>query len=161
MKNKTPSLYSHILSILVFPFNSIITIPAIILFVESSFSAEHFFARLLGIPFITFGLWLFISTITLFHHTGKGTLAPWNQTTKMVARGPYQYTRNPMIISVLFIILGESILFLSEGVFIWAILFFLGNHLYFILREEPKLIQRFGKKYATYMKEVPRWIPKF
>jgi protein-S-isoprenylcysteine O-methyltransferase Ste14 len=65
-----------------------------------------------------------------------------------------------MIASVIIILLGESIAFGSTWIFIWFLLFFGINHIYFINSEEPALKKRFGEGYIIYKKNVPRWIPR-
>ncbi len=107
------------------------------------------------------GLFLLVMTIRLFIRRGKGTLAPWTPTQKLVVEGPYSFVRNPMITGVLSVIIGEALIIQSYSLLIWAVLFFGINHLYFILSEEPGLVKRFGEEYVRYKKEVPRWIPKF
>jgi protein-S-isoprenylcysteine O-methyltransferase Ste14 len=99
--------------------------------------------------------------VYLFWAFGKGTLAPWTPTQKLIIRGPYKYCRNPMISGVLFVLLGEAIVLNSVNILIIAGLFFIINTIYFILFEEPDLNERFGKEYEEYKKNVPRWIPKF
>jgi len=106
------------------------------------------------------GLYYLFMTIRLFINIGKGTLAPWSPTKKLVIIGPYRYVRNPMISGVLMTLLGESITFGSTGIFIWFLLFFGINHIYFVYSEEPGLAKRFGEEYITYKKNVPRWIPR-
>jgi protein-S-isoprenylcysteine O-methyltransferase Ste14 len=66
-----------------------------------------------------------------------------------------------MITGVLTILLGEGLFFGSKIIFIWALLFFVINSIYFILLEEPDLYQTFGDEYKAYKEEVPRWIPRF
>ena len=107
------------------------------------------------------GLLLFISTIQLFIKEGEGTLAPWAPTQKLVIKGPYRFVRNPMISGVLFILLGEAFVFHATYVFYWFVTFFILNHMWFILGEEPGLIKRFGDEYMAYKKAVPRWFPRF
>lgn len=106
------------------------------------------------------GLGLFIETLRLFISVGRGTLAPWNATHKLVVRGPYRYTRNPMITAVFFILLAEALALWSQPLLIWAISFFAFNTLYFILKEEPDLEQKFGAAYRHYKRHVPRWLPR-
>lgn len=106
------------------------------------------------------GLYYLFMTIWLFINIGRGTLAPWSPTRKLVVFGPYRHVRNPMISSVLMVLLGESIAFGSIGIFIWCLLFFGLNHVYFVYSEEPGLLQRFGQEYEEYKKNVPRWIPR-
>jgi protein-S-isoprenylcysteine O-methyltransferase Ste14 len=65
-----------------------------------------------------------------------------------------------MISGVLMTLLGESVVFGSIGIFIWFLLFFIVNHIYFIYSEEPGLERRFGQEYLVYKKNVPRWIPR-
>src|SRR5262249_39692744 len=57
----------------------------------------------------TAGLAMLAWTVTLFVRVGRGTLAPWDPTRKLVVRGPYAHVRNPMISGVLTIIVGEAI----------------------------------------------------
>ena len=47
------------------------------------------------------------SGIRLFVTVGKGTLAPWEPTQKLVVQRVYSHVRNPMISGVLFSLLGE------------------------------------------------------
>jgi protein-S-isoprenylcysteine O-methyltransferase Ste14 len=114
----------------------------------------------LGIAVFAFGLYWLIRTILLFINVGKGTLAPWNPTQKLVIQGPYRYVRNPMIIGVFISVIGIAIVFGSIGVLVWAALIFIINYLYFIFSEEPGLRKRFGHEYSRYYMNVPRWIPR-
>jgi protein-S-isoprenylcysteine O-methyltransferase Ste14 len=106
------------------------------------------------------GLYYLSITIWLFINIGRGTLAPWSPTKKLVVIGPYCHVRNPMISGVLMTLLGESIAFGSIGISIWFLLFFMINHIYFVYSEEPGLTKRFGQEYLAYKKNVPRWIPR-
>ena len=106
------------------------------------------------------GLYYLSITIWLFINIGRGTLAPWSPTSKLVVIGPYRHVRNPMISGVLMTLLGESIVFGSLGIFICFLLFFIINHIYFIYSEEPGLARRFGDEYLSYKRNVPRWIPR-
>jgi protein-S-isoprenylcysteine O-methyltransferase Ste14 len=98
--------------------------------------------------------------ISLFARVGKGTLAPWDPTSNLVAVGPYRYTRNPMITGVLTTLVGEALLTGSRWIGLWALTFFTMNHLYFLALEEPGLESRFGESYAEYKRTVPRWSPR-
>jgi len=153
------NIVNQLLSILILPFNVIVTMPLILVYLEESYLRFYRFSLIGGI-IITGGLILLIITIGLFINVGRGTLAPWDPTKKLVVVGPYKYVRNPMISGVVFILLGETIIFKSTYIGMWLISFFLINYLYFLLVEEPGLIKRFGKEYETYKQEVPRWIPR-
>ena len=121
-----------------------------LIFIPLVFSALLLFS---GIIFI-------YKTVSLFTTVGHGTPAPWMPPTHFVVRGPYCYVRNPMILSVLSILLAESILFGSVSILGWFCLFWVVNTFYFIWFEEPGLVNRFGNDYLVYKKNVRRWIPR-
>jgi len=106
------------------------------------------------------GLALACWTVTLFMRFGQGTPAPWNPPRKLVVRGPYRYIRNPMITSVMFMLLAEALLYRSWPLAGWLIIFFLANAIYFPLVEEKGLSKRFGDAYLQYKAHVPRWFPR-
>jgi protein-S-isoprenylcysteine O-methyltransferase Ste14 len=106
------------------------------------------------------GLALVSWCITLFARVGKGTLAPWDPTSKLVAVGPYRYTRNPMITGVGSILTGEALATGSWRLGVWTLIFVALNHIHFLLFEEPGLERRFGEPYLQYKRTVPRWIPR-
>ena len=116
--------------------------------------------RTLGALLMLAGAGLVTWCITLFARVGKGTLAPWDPTSRLVAVGPSRYTRNPMITGVATTLVGEALLVGSRLIGLWALAFITMNHLYFILSEEPGLERRFGESYAEYKRAVPRWIPR-
>lgn len=115
----------------------------------------------LGAAAFVLGLWLVVSTVRLFARVGKGTLAPWDPTQKLVVEGPFRYVRNPMISGVAFVLLGEALGTASLPVLCWCAFFFLVNAIYIPLSEEPGLVKRFGEDYERYRKNVPRWIPRW
>ena len=154
MKSILKQLLSFIL-----PITATVIIPLFILN-GSIVLSENIFLKILGYCLIGIGVSVLVMTIRTFILIGKGTLAPWSPTSNLIVGGIYSYVRNPMIMGVLTILIGESILFLSKGIFIWAICFFFVNHIYFIKSEEPGLIKKFGKDYEDYKKSVPRWVPK-
>ena len=106
------------------------------------------------------GLVLFSWCVTLFARVGQGTLAPWDPTRNLVAVGPYRFVRNPMISGVALMLLGQALFRGSRLLAIWAGIFILVNHTYFLLAEEPGLERRFGDNYRVYKANVPRWVPR-
>jgi protein-S-isoprenylcysteine O-methyltransferase Ste14 len=134
-----------------------IVVPWLILAGEG---ADFGWWSLLGVPLIGAGLGLWLWTVVLFARIGKGTLAPWDPTKRLVVAGPYRHVRNPMITAVLFVLLGEAALFGSTGVLIWAAVFVVVNHTWFLVYEEPSLVDRFGEEYERYRRAVPRWLPR-
>ncbi len=161
------SARQHLLAILLLPFTGIVFIPFVLLTLSiwTGFSwmflyPVNFLTLILGCIFIILGLIMLGKTNHDFARVGKGTLAPCAPTRHFVAVGLYRYVRNPMILGVLLTLLGETIIFGSVLIFIWLMLFGVMNHIWFVLREEPELEQRFGNKYRQYKANVPRWIPR-
>ncbi len=113
-----------------------------------------------GLILILLGLIIMGLTISSFIRIGKGTLAPWSPTKKLVITGLYRYVRNPMILGVLIVLIGEALSLWSKGILIWAGSFFIINTIYFIISEEPDLEKRFGDEYREYKKHVSRWLPR-
>lgn len=158
--NRNPSIIRHIRDIILLPVTVTVIVPIFIYNPGQTVISGNLLTNLFGILFFIFGITLFIYTVFLFHIIGKGTLAPWSPTQRMVIEGPYRYCRNPMITGVFFILIGETLYLQSTNILIWAGAFFLINTFYFILKEEPDLQKRFGDEYKRYKKNVPRWIPR-
>ena len=116
-------------------------------------------AIMIGLSLIFIGTILLFITNLLFSRA-EGTLAPWAPPKKFVVVGIYRYVRNPMILGVLIILLGEAILFGSLLILSWFLFAIVVNHVYFIISEEPGLEKRFREEYKRYKQNVPRWIPR-
>jgi len=158
---KNPSLLRHLRDILLLPFTVSVVVPYFIYNPERQLVQDHnLLMKVSGLIVGLSGICMLVYTISLFGRFGKGTLAPWSPTQKLVVIGPYRYCRNPMITGVLAILLGEAGFLNSVDILRWAGLFFIINTIYFILKEEPDLEKRFGKEYRIYKQNVPRWIPK-
>ena len=115
---------------------------------------------LLGLTLIAAGFSLWLWTVRLFARIGRGTLAPWDPTRRLVVEGPYRHVRNPMITAVLAVLAGEAALFGSPPLLIWFAAFFAINYAGFCVYEEPDLERRFGEDYRAYKRNVPRWLPR-
>ena len=91
---------------------------------------------------------------------GRGTLAPIDPPTELVAIGLYRWVRNPMYVGVVTTLLGHALWFGSAWLLLYAALVANGFHLFVVLYEEPALGRRFGESYQRYRDSVPRWIPR-
>jgi protein-S-isoprenylcysteine O-methyltransferase Ste14 len=140
----------------VLPITVLVIVPYLI---EQDIYIKDLTAFIAGLLLILCGLSILTVTIYTLSTIGDGTLAPWFPTGKLVVTGLYKHVRNPMIIGVLTVLSGESIALLSYRILIWMFLFFLINHLFFLIYEEPVLEKKFGQEYRDYKQKVPRWIP--
>lgn len=84
--------------------------------------------------------------------------APGKPTTQVVETGIYRFSRNPLYLGLVVVLVGLG---LSVNIAWWTILtlpmFFALQHL-LIIPEEQYLLGRFGEQYATYMSRVRRWL---
>ena len=154
-------IFEWIRTILILPANVLIFIPALVLYLAGyRWTLNHPALLALGGVLLILGLLLAGWTMRLFAVKGKGTAAPWNPPKNLVVSGPYRHVRNPMITSVLTMLLAEALLLNTWWCFGLFALFTLGNMIYFPLFEEKDLEKRFGASYLEYKHHVPRWIPR-
>jgi len=121
---------------------------------------EWSFSVIGSLVIIFTGLAILLKCIWEFAYTGEGTLAPFNETKKLVVIGLYRYIRNPMYVGVLLLLLGETWFFQSRQILIYTGIFFIIFNLVIIGYEEPRLRFKFGDEYRVYCKNVGRWIPR-
>ena len=93
-----------------------------------------------------------------FYVFGKGTLAPWSPPQHLVTAGLYRYSRHPMYVSVLLILLGWAISFGVRGLYGYAIVIAIAFHLRVVLAEEPWLARTHGAGWDDYARRVRRWL---
>lgn len=153
------SVWRHLRAIGLLPVTVTIVVPGLILWRTGAELAPWPLATV-GIALIATGFALVTWTVSLFARIGKGTLAPWDPTSRLVVVGPYRHVRNPMISGVLTVLLGEAALFGSLPLLVWFGAAFAVNAIYFPLVEEPGLRKRFGEDYEAYRAAVPRWVPR-
>jgi protein-S-isoprenylcysteine O-methyltransferase Ste14 len=91
---------------------------------------------------------------------GGGTPAPLDAPKNLVVRGLYRYTRNPMYVGVLLVILGWAVLFRATVLCLYALIVGTCFHLFIVLYEERHLQKEFGGEYDDYRGRVGRWLPR-
>lgn len=120
---------------------------------EPLFAWYHY----LGLMIFVIGLVLMLICIISFGIRGRGTLSPADPTKKLVISGLYRFSRNPMYIGVMMMLIGESIYFRSYVLGAYALLIFIAFNIFIVLFEEPYLKDKFGSEYNEYVKKVRRW----
>jgi protein-S-isoprenylcysteine O-methyltransferase Ste14 len=161
------SAWRHLLAVVLLPGIVAVAVPAVILWRAEAVSfgwglpsGLALLTVLLGAGLIALGLGLVAWTVALFAVVGRGTLAPWDPTSRLVVRGPYRHVRNPMITGVVAILAGEATLLGSPALAAWGAVVLGVNAIYMPLVEEPGLRRRFGEAYEVYRANVPRWVPR-
>ena len=160
-KNKVIELATYI----IVPFFMWVVSPLLGKFIDTFYFpypnlfAESFSIVLLGAFIILCGTALVAWTIFLFRTKGQGTPNPKLPPKVFIVSGPYKFSRNPMALGGLLILLGEAAIYYSPSLLILATLY--GVIIYFnaMFIEEPELRERFGDPYRDYLERVPRFFP--
>jgi len=92
---------------------------------------------------------------------GRGTPAPHDAPKKLVVRGLYRYTRNPIYMGVLTVLLGWTVMFRAMNLLIYTFSVAICFHLFVVFYEERRLTRQFGAEYDDYRAKVGRWLPPF
>lgn len=108
---------------------------------------------LVALAFIT-PVWAFI----LFRRedTEIQPTSPTNR--KLVTRGPYQFTRNPMYLGLVILALGIAIWVGAWPMFIAPVAVFATANWVHIPFEEAKMRRQFQAEYDDYVARVRRWV---
>lgn len=116
------------------------------------------FHHYLGFIIIIIGLLITLHCILQFVIHGRGTLSPADPTKQLVGVGLYRFSRNPMYVGVILILVGEVVSMQSIHLLLYTIVVFFGFHAFIVFIEEPRLKRDFGKEYTAYRHQVRRWI---
>ena len=112
----------------------------------------------IGLLLIIVGASIYLWCLWDFATFGRATPAPIDAPTRLVVRGLYRWTRNPMYVGVLTTIAGWSIMFRSTTIALYGFVVAVGFYLFVTLYEEPHLARVFGGEYEAYRARVPRWL---
>lgn len=123
-----------------------------------SFTEPLQFYQCFGILFFSIGIIILFNCIFRFAVEGRGTLSPADPTKKLVIKGLYKFSRNPMYIGVVLILTGEAIFFNSFNLWVYLSFVFLVFNLFITLVEEPRLKKDFNEEYLQYCQKVRRWL---
>ena len=112
-----------------------------------------------GYFMIIIGLIIILSAIILFKKY-QTTITPLNPSnaTKLITDGIYKFSRNPMYLGLLLVLVGISIILNLTGGFFFILLFILYINLFQIIPEENAMVDLFKDEFLEYKKNVRRWI---
>jgi|TARA_B100002051_G_C16675029_1_gene606609 protein-S-isoprenylcysteine O-methyltransferase Ste14 len=105
------------------------------------------------------GLIVFISAVRSFREQ-KTTVNPLKpkQASSLVTSGIFRFSRNPMYLGMLIILLSISFKFNLLGGIIISLLFFIFITKFQIYPEEEAMNELFGDKFTQYSNTTRRWI---
>ena len=77
---------------------------------------------------------------------------------KVVRKGLYRVSRNPMYIGVVTAVFGQALIYASPQIAWYGFFLCVCFHLAVVLLEEPHLRTERGESYKEYCRQVPRWL---
>lgn len=113
--------------------------------------------QLAGGLLILTGLVLLVFANGLFTRAGTDVI-PFRNVTTLVTSGVYRYSRNPMYLGMLLVLLGSAITVGATTALLVPPLFLVVIELRFIRAEEEMLHRLFPGEYAEYCTRVRRWL---
>ena len=113
--------------------------------------------NLIGLLPVVFGGVINIWADQLFKKRNT-TVKPFSRASVMLLEGPFAWSRHPMYLGMVAILLGTSVLCGSLTSFLGPICFWLIIRLRFIPAEEQSMIETFGDDYIRYKSSVRSWI---
>ena len=138
---------------------------ALILVISNYFSSKKIdlihipFQTLIAVFILSVGLLILINPVLKFIKS-KTTINPikFKKVNKLVTSGIYKYSRNPMYLGFLIIVISSSIFYLNIYSLLTPLFFYLWINRFQIKREEIFLAKKFGKDYLSYKNKTRRWI---
>lgn len=153
-----PTALKTLLFTLVAPGTVTLLLPYLILRWTDGLSIAFGWTTIAGGLLILCGTAIYAACAIGFVRFGRGTPAPIDPPTELVVQGLYRWSRNPMYVGIVTVLLGESLLPRSVPLLFYAAAVFVGFNLFIMLYEEPTLTRMFGSSYKSYRSRVPRWI---
>ena len=111
----------------------------------------------LGTVAMSVAVVLFAWALLVFVRHGT-TLEHRKPTTVLVTGGPFRWSRNPMYVALVLLLLGFAVEYDNGWWVIGALLFAVAVHRFTVLREEAYLEGLFGDEYRRYRQSVRRWL---
>jgi len=112
---------------------------------------------LLGVVPLILGLVLNLNADQSFHKANTA-VCPFEASSTLVTSGPYRFTRNPMYLGFVLVLLGVTILMGSLTPYVIVLAFAFLMDRMFIRMEERKLAVTFGVQWEDYKHHTRRWL---
>ncbi|MGE4131203.1 MAG: isoprenylcysteine carboxylmethyltransferase family protein [Bdellovibrionales bacterium] len=87
----------------------------------------------------------------------KTEVAPWKTSSKLIRKGPYKFSRNPIYLFFIIFGLGVALSLNSLWIGVMQIPVVVALRWLVIEKEEQYLEKKFGEKYLAYKDQVGRW----
>ena len=115
---------------------------------------------IIGSLIIILALIIFILASRLIKKN-QTTIFPDGKPTFLVKTGVFKYSRNPIYLAMILLMVGVSIVCKNLSGFIFTAIFYSWIQKRWIFEEERNLKKAFGKQFLEYASNTPRWISMF
>ena len=128
---------------------------------------SHYFIPIQTIiepPYTYFGMLLILVGVGLdvwaatFFKKAETSFKLRGKNTSLVTDGPFGFSRNPIYLGILAVLLGMAITFGTLISFLYTVLFFISFQCIIIPMEEKRMEGIFGEKYLDYKRNTRRWL---
>ncbi len=119
--------------------------------------APVFVQHMLGPLLVVFGVLLAAWAATTFHLEGTN-VQPHKPTQAVVTSGPFRYSRNPIYVGLVMVVLGAAMIANTVWMLILLVPAVLVLDRGVIAREEAYLAKKFGDPYTEYCRSVRCWL---
>ncbi|MBL4800676.1 MAG: isoprenylcysteine carboxylmethyltransferase family protein [Emcibacter sp.] len=113
--------------------------------------------KFIGYALIALGIFLPIWGARLFHQH-KTNLIPYKNPDKIVTIGPFGFSRNPMYLGMLVVLLGVAVRYGTALSFLFPVIYFSVANGWYIPFEEDRMQDAFGDEFTAYKAKVRRWL---
>ena len=113
--------------------------------------------QLAGAVLLAGGLATEIVADQVFKRHGT-TVKPFEVSSALVTTGVFRFSRNPMYLGMVFVLVGVALLFGSLVALVPAVALAVGLDRRFIDVEEKMLAERFGDAWTDYRQRTRRWL---
>ena len=117
------------------------------------------YRTLFSIVILSIGILVIINPVVKFIKS-KTTVNPveFKNVEKLVTYGIYKYSRNPMYLGMIMIIISTTVYYLNFYSLLTPFIFYFWINRFQIKREEVFLEEKFGQEYLSYKTKTRRWI---
>lgn len=112
---------------------------------------------LIGILLVATGVFTVLSVAYKFKQIDTN-INTFNQPEKLITDGLFKYSRNPIYLSFLILLIGAAFFINDLTSFIGPAIFFLAANFWYIPYEEKAAEEAFGQGYLDYKNKVRRWL---
>jgi protein-S-isoprenylcysteine O-methyltransferase Ste14 len=113
------------------------------------------------LPIKLYSVWFYFGLIVYLLGVVIETMAMYDFFTtavdKLVTKGIYRISRNPMYFGMFLIFIGIGIACVSWLFLLMTIIFVILSHI-LVITEERFCLKLYGKSYREYLNKIPRWI---